>query len=76
MLKDINPAASPSSISRFFPHGDGLYFGAVQNRIGRELWRTDGTPEGTRLVKDICPGLTGGDPHYYESAGRWLYFRA
>jgi ELWxxDGT repeat protein len=29
---------------------------------GRELWRTDGTPGGTRLVRDIAPGTGGSDP--------------
>ena len=31
---------------------------------GRELWMSDGTPEGTVLVKDICQGF---DPESYRS---------
>lgn len=40
-----------------------VLFSAASTTTGRELWRTDGTPEGTRLVVDINPGsassLTG-----------------
>jgi ELWxxDGT repeat protein len=37
--------------------GDVLYFTILQSSTGRELWRSDGTPEGTSLVRDIFPGL-------------------
>ncbi len=30
--------------------------------LGPELWRTDGTPAGTKLVKDIRPGADGSAP--------------
>jgi ELWxxDGT repeat protein len=33
-----------------------LYFTAFDGTNGRELWRTDGTPAGTFLVKDVTPG--------------------
>lgn len=35
---------------------DAYYFLADQPASGTELWRTDGTPAGTYLVKDIYPG--------------------
>ena len=34
---------------------DKLYFAAT-NADGRELWVTDGTGAGTKMVKDIYPG--------------------
>ncbi|MEM7357192.1 MAG: ELWxxDGT repeat protein, partial [Acidobacteriota bacterium] len=37
-----------------------LYFAAEDDAHGRELWRTDGTTEGTRRVSDICPGPCNG----------------
>ena len=35
-------------------------FTARTDRTGRELWRTDGTPQGTRLLLDLCPGRCDG----------------
>lgn len=38
---------------------DGLLFFTARTReTGLELWRSDGTPEGTRLVQDLNPGPT------------------
>ena len=45
-----------------WPPGDFVFLGGLTYFIasdgvsGLELWRTDGTPFGTGLVKDICPG--------------------
>jgi len=34
-----------------------MYYSAMDNLHGRELWRSDGTPAGTYMVKDISPGF-------------------
>lgn len=34
---------------------DYIFFAASTNTTGRELWRSDGTPDGTMLLKDINP---------------------
>jgi ELWxxDGT repeat protein len=54
-VKDIRPG-SESSLPRFgrgAARGDRVFFAADDGEHGRELWMTDGTPEGTRLVRDI-----------------------
>jgi ELWxxDGT repeat protein len=53
-----------------------LYFAANDSVSGNELWRTDGTREGTFLAVDIVPGYNGSDPGGLTIAGNRLYFRA
>src|SRR5438045_9708752 len=58
MFYDSNP---PSPGYGILPHvfhifGDYLYFGGDDDVHGDELWRTDGTSNGTRMVADLRPG--------------------
>jgi ELWxxDGT repeat protein len=64
LVKDINPeldGAPPlSSVPTLLVNLDGtLLFYANDGVTGSELWRSDGTPEGTMLVEDINPGANG-----------------
>jgi ELWxxDGT repeat protein len=54
--------------------GSTVYFTAFEESTGSELWKSDGTPEGTRLVLDLVPGP--GSPFLLEMAtvGDTLYF--
>src|SRR5436190_23834149 len=61
LVKDINITSQPmSSLGE-----NQVVFGMVNNRMlfsaftpetGSELWRTDGSPDGTQLLKDVLPG--------------------
>jgi ELWxxDGT repeat protein len=42
--------------------GDDLVFDGTDAVHGRELWRSDGSQDGTRLVYDFCPGPCHGRP--------------
>jgi len=44
--------------------------------FGAELWRTDGTPEGTEMVKDINPGTEQSYPSHFTPYNWKLYFTA
>ena len=67
LLKDINlgPVGSRANKFEFTPFGEDrerVLFSAFTEDEGRELWVTDGTAGGTRLLKDINPGVLGSDP--------------
>lgn len=55
--------------------GDQLFFSAIGGNYGRELWVTDGTAEGTRLVANINP-TTSSDPAILTAFGEHVYFSA
>lgn len=75
---DINPGGT--SFAYGFTRFEGeFYFQANDGVNGFELWKSDGTAAGTKLVKDINPG-SGSSFHYrftefvaYKGA---LYFQA
>jgi ELWxxDGT repeat protein len=56
--------------------GGRVYFAAADAAHGEEIWSTDGTPEGTELVKDIAPGPLGSYPRSLVAWHGRLYFRA
>ncbi len=79
LVRDIatGPTYSPGSYAsqpvRF--RGEA-YFGADDGFLGYELWATNGTPRGTRLVADLCPGRCQGGPWVLTPSGDLLYFIA
>ncbi len=52
------------------------YFQGYDTEHGYELWKTDGTPAGTVLLKDISPGLQDSSPTEYVIFNEVLYFFA
>ena len=56
--------------------GDLLYFAADDGAHGNELWRSDGTLEGTRLVKEIRPGPDGAEIFQIDLVDGRLLFSA
>jgi ELWxxDGT repeat protein len=56
---EIRPGAAGSNPSSGVILGDRAFFFADDGISGRELWSTDGTPAGTRLLLDITPGPAG-----------------
>ncbi len=53
-----------------------VYFRANDGVHGAELWATDGTAQGTRLVRDIRPGEAGSGPTLLTRVGSRVFFTA
>jgi ELWxxDGT repeat protein len=55
---------------------DRIFFVSSDAEHGEELWTSDGTAAGTRLVRDIHPGPQGGSPSALSGGTGALRFRA
>src|SRR6266545_454556 len=79
LVKDINTTPDPhpdSSPHNLLAVGNAFYFVADNGNSGAELWKSDGTPGGTTLVKDINPGAGGSDPAFLTDVNGTLFFSA
>jgi ELWxxDGT repeat protein len=56
--------------------GDILYFAANDGVHGTELWKTNGTANGTVMVKDIPSGTSGSIPTQLTKIGESIWFKA
>jgi len=64
---DPSPLAVANSLA-FFAADDGVH--------GEELWATDGTAAGTRMVADLYPGPYPSSPREIVALGSFVYFVA
>ncbi|MEM7113655.1 MAG: ELWxxDGT repeat protein [Chloroflexota bacterium] len=79
LLKDIyphenfwpDPEVSPLYLT---VSGNQFFFVTDDGEHGHELWRSDGTTEGTQLVKDIRAGAASGWPAHLTAVHDTLYF--
>ncbi len=56
--------------------GDRLVFVASDGVTGAELWTSDGTSEGTVVLRDISPGNPGSDPEQLTLCNGMIFFVA
>lgn len=84
IISDINPANGESGLTntdwgtfeKAFVELNGIiYFIANDGVSGSELWRTDGSTNGTYQLKDITPGPESTIFQGYILAGNQIYFQ-
>jgi ELWxxDGT repeat protein len=56
--------------------GSQLVFAADDGAHGTELWTSNGTAAGTRMLRDLLPGSAGSGPGQFRLTGGRLYFSA
>ncbi len=82
LVSDIDPGELPSggplssSPAELVLTGATLFFTGRTQTGGRELWKSDGTTEGTVLVADIRAGAGGSDPHDLVAFRGRIFFTA
>jgi len=64
LVKDIHPGPWGSNPHGFTELNGNVFFWADDGTHGSELWKSDGTTEGTAFVKDINPGPAQYDHGY------------
>lgn len=81
LVKNINPTtkhdyAWPNWPNFITPAGNRVFFSSRTSLYGTELWTSDGTSGGTRLVRDIVPGSEDSLASPLGSLGNTLFFNA
>jgi ELWxxDGT repeat protein len=79
LVSDINQLPDDSNVHNLTNLDGKLYFAATNGTHGIQLWKSDGTADGTVMVTDINPGVgaAGGfDPRNLTPIGQTLFFTA
>lgn len=59
-----------------YPAGEGVFFRLWDPEHGEEPWASDGAPQGTGRIADICPGACSSGPSFRGTYGSKALFNA
>lgn len=76
LVKDINPGFDSGPADLIGSVGDLLLMRADDGVHGEELWISDGTTDGTRMVGDINLGAASARPRYAAEVNGIAFFSA
>jgi ELWxxDGT repeat protein len=84
MAVDVNTNTLPSRTTEYVESGGKVFLSvndganpereAAPNGVGSELYVSDGTPAGTRLIKDLVPGPLGTNPRNLTDVNGTVFF--
>lgn len=72
----VRIAPAVSGVEALVQYGDQYFFSGETDSAGRELWVTDGTAAGTRLVVDLVPGAASSDVSQITVGPNGFWFMA
>ncbi|HSK74854.1 MAG TPA: ELWxxDGT repeat protein, partial [Thermoanaerobaculia bacterium] len=75
LVRTVGPAAQ-SFGATMVSAGGRLFFPGHDGEHGIELWESDGTAAGTRMVEDIAPGPSSSRPAEISALGNRIFFSA
>ena len=76
LVHDIRSGGGSSLPDAFVSLGNELLFAANDGIVGEELWKSDGTSNGTVMIKDIRPGNEGSGIVNPIAVGSTIFFYA
>jgi ELWxxDGT repeat protein len=76
MVTDINPVGDAEIAPILTAYQNRLFFSAYSVAHGIEPWVSDGSPSGTQILLDICPGSAGSYPVSPKLTNDMLFFTA
>ncbi|MFE8596347.1 hypothetical protein [Archangium violaceum] len=78
LLQDLRPGhdATPGTNGPLTSLGNTVYFAGQSTSTGSEVWKSDGSPEGTVLVKEVLPGPESANPSLFGELNGSLFFTA
>ena len=74
LVEDINVSTAPSNPAGLTAAGNAIFFVADDGIHGSDLWITDGTGGGTRMVWDFQPGASWSMPMHLTAIGSVVFF--
>ena len=74
LVRDIAPGGASSDPSELTSWNGQLAFSAFEPTRSRELWITDGSDAGTRVLHEPADGTASGNPYWLTVLGDALYF--
>jgi ELWxxDGT repeat protein len=74
MVQDLNTSPANTALSMLGHVGNVAIFEEADQDHGSELYRSDGTKDGTFLLRDIAPGTRSSDPRFFASTDNAIFF--